>query len=67
MTFSLAINASWYEAKNICALYNATLLILHNHNDVYIVEEFLMDIVNETLPLPIFLGLKKDFRVRIFI
>ena len=66
MTFSLAVNSSWYEAKNVCASHNATLLILASHNDIYAVQTFMIDIANHELPLPIFLGLKRDVRVRIF-
>ena len=67
ITFSLAVNTSWYEAKNVCALHNATLLIVTSHDDIYTIQRFLMDIVNDELPLPIFLGLNKDHRVRNFI
>ena len=60
-------HTSWYEARNVCILHNATLPILSNANDIYTVQAFVMDTsdTNTNLPIPIFLGLKRDFKVRI--
>ena len=60
---SPAMNTSWNDANNICISYNATLPSFSGHNDVLIIQAFLWDILNEALPVPIFLGLKKDFQV----
>ena len=64
-TFSPAMNISWYEAKNICISYNATLLSFSSHNNIVTVQAFMWEILSDALPLPIFLGLKKDFTVSI--
>ena len=56
--FSPAMNVSWYEAKNICISYNATLLSFSSYNDVLTVQAFMWEILNDVLPMPIFLGLK---------
>ena len=61
--FSPAINASWNEAKKMCISYNATLPNFSSHNDVLIIQSFLWHVLYAALPLPIFLGLKKDFQV----
>ena len=61
--FSPAMNVSWYEAKKICISYNATLLSFSSYNEVLTVQAFMWDILQKALPVPIFLGLKKDIRV----
>ena len=59
------MNVSWYQAKKACSSYNATLLILTNGNDVNTAQAFIMDTLDDVLPLPIFLGLKKAPQVRL--
>ena len=57
------MNVSWYEAKNICISYNATLLSFSSYNEVLTVQAFIWEILYEALPMSIFLRLKKDIRV----
>ena len=64
--FNTAINVIWYEAYDICASYNTTLLSFSSYNDILDVQALLMDI-SSTLPLPVFLGLKIDLKVNGFI
>ena len=64
--FSTAMNVSWYEAKNICSSHNATLLSFSGHNDISTVQKLLMEILYDDIPIPIFLGLKRDLKVSNF-
>ena len=57
------MNVSWFQTKNICASYNATLLRFSGYDDVLTVQAFLWEILHEALPKPIFPGLKKEFKV----
>ena len=53
------MNVSWYEAKNICISYNATLLSFSSYNDVFTVQAFMWEILYEALPVPIFSRIKE--------
>ena len=54
------MNISWKQANDICTTHNASLLSFSDYNDVLILQALLMEILNATLPFPVFLGLEKD-------
>ena len=58
-----AMNISWYEAKQACISYNSSLLTFTSPNDVLNIQAFLIEIFDDTLPMPIFIGLKRDSEV----
>ena len=58
--FGPVMNISWNQANEICAIHNTSLLSFSSYNDVLILQALLVEILNGTLPLPVFLGLKKD-------
>ena len=60
---SPGLNVSWNEANQICNSYNATQTSFSNYNDILDLQALLMEVLDSTLPLPIFVGLQSDSKV----
>ena len=58
-----ATNVSWNETNQICTSHNATMLSFSGYNDVLDVQALLVEVLDNNLPLPVFLGLKSDLKV----
>ena len=57
------MNVSWYEAMKICASYNGTLPSFSSHNDILTVQAFFMESLHDSIPSPVFVGLRKKYKV----
>ena len=60
---SPGLNDSWNEANHICNSYNATQPSFSSYNDILDLQALLMEVLDSTLPLPIFVGLQSDCKV----
>ena len=64
---SLGLNVSWNKFNHICNSYNATQPSFSSYNDILDLQALLIEVLDSTLPLPIFWGLQSDSKVSDFI